>query len=82
LHYDAYRPDVHAANHGETFATNDALYAKMGAKDGLWRAQKDANPYATAPKLLLPNQCVVNGANGSSVCGGMSTPSSALFTSF
>ena len=37
--------DNSAANHGVTFATNDALYAKMGAKDGLWTAQKDMNPY-------------------------------------
>ena len=34
-----------AANHGVTFGTNDALYAKMGAKDGLWKAQMDTNPY-------------------------------------
>ncbi len=40
-----------AANHGETFATNDALYAKMGAKDGLWTAQKDANPYGSYSAL-------------------------------
>ena len=41
---------------------------------------------ATAPKLLLPGNCIVNGANGSSQCGGMSArpnqASSALFTSF